>query len=148
VHDRGIVDISAKSVYSSSYLGRNAADLQSTTLFQSLDEPDQWLCYDFKNRRVMPTHYSIHGYSNHYLRSWTFEGSVDGSSWFSLDDQKGNSTTNSNHPIGTFSVVKSAECRFIRLRQTGKNACGNDYLLLYAFEIFGQLFESDESPSN
>jgi hypothetical protein len=149
VHDRGIVDISAKSVHSSSYLGRNAADLQSTTFFHSLNEQDQWLCYDFKNRRVRRTHYSIHAHSNnHYLRSWTLEGSVDGSSWFSLDEQKENSTTHSGHPIGTFSVVESAEYRFIRLRQTGKSAHGNDVLELYAFEIFGQLFESDESPSN
>jgi hypothetical protein len=94
--------------------------LQSTTYFCSLNAPDQRLCYDFKNRRVRPTHYSIHACFGHYLRSWTFEGSVDGSSWFALDEQKGNSTTNSDHPIGTFSVVDGAECRFIRIRQRGE----------------------------
>jgi hypothetical protein len=142
VHDLGIVDISAKSISGSS-VGRNVADLQTTTYFHSLDAPDQWLCFDFKNRQVRPTHYSIHAHSaNHYLRSWTLEGSVDGSSWISLADEKNNSTTNSTRPIGTFSVDKSADCRFIRLRQTGKSAYGADYLILFAFEIFGQLIES------
>jgi hypothetical protein len=142
VHDVGIVDISAKSVRSS-YFARNVADLQTTTYFSSENAPDQWLCFDFKNRQVRPTHYSIHAHSNnHYLRSWTLEGSVDGSSWISLADEKNNSTTNSTRRIGTFSVEKSAACRFIRLRQTGKSAYGNDYLILYAFEIFGELIES------
>jgi hypothetical protein len=141
VHDRGIVDISSKSRWSSC-VPKHAADLQTQTYFHSLAEPDQWLCYDFKDRRVKPTHYSIHAHSgNAYLRSWIFEGSNDGSSWTILDEQKNNSTTNSSHPIGTFSVSRSAECRFIRLRQTGKNARGSDHLILFAFEIFGQLIE-------
>jgi hypothetical protein len=148
VHDRGIVDISSKSV-DYSYVPKLAADLQSTNYFQSVNESDQWLCYDFKDRRVKPTHYSIHAHSNNwYLRSWVFEGSNDCSSWTVLDEQKNNSTTNSSHPIGTFSVLRSSECRFIRVRQTGKNAQGNDYLILFAFEIFGQLIESKRLQSN
>jgi hypothetical protein len=141
VHDFGIVDISSKSVHGS-YLASNVADLQTTTYFWSVNAPDQRLCFDFKNRRVRPTHYSIHAHSSHFfLRSWTFEGSTDGSSWISLAEEKDNATMNATRPIGTFSVRESGEFRFIRLRQTGKNTCGDDYLLLFAFEIFGQLFE-------
>jgi hypothetical protein len=47
----------------------------------------------------------------------------------------------SAHPIGIFTVSQSDKSRFIRLRQTGKNARGDDYLILYAFELFGQLIE-------
>jgi hypothetical protein len=65
---------------------------------------------------------------------------MDGSSWITLDEQKNNSTTNSAHPIGTFAVSHSEECRFVRLRQTGKNAAGKDHLTIFAFEIFGGLF--------
>jgi hypothetical protein len=140
VHDRGIVDISSSSTASSH--AKNAADLQSTSFFHSENAAGQWLCYDFKDRRVIPTHYSIHAHSsNYYLRSWVLEGSVDGSSWVCLDDQKDNSTTNSGHPIGTFAVSVRSEWRFLRLRQTGKNANRNDNLTLFAFEIFGQLIE-------
>jgi hypothetical protein len=139
VQDRGIVDISSSSIYGS-HPGKNAADLQSTSCFYSGCGAGQWLCYDFKDRWVIPTHYSIHAHSNgYYLRSWVFEGSVDGSSWVCLDEQKGNSTTNSDHPIGTFAVSDRSEWRFLRLHQTGKNAAGSDWLILFAFEIFGQL---------
>jgi hypothetical protein len=91
---------------------------------------------------VRLTHYSIHPHSsNWYLRSWIVEGSLDGSKWLVIDRRDNNNEMTSTHPIGTFTVSQSTESRFIRLRQTGKNARGNDYLTIYAFELFGQLME-------
>jgi hypothetical protein len=139
VHERGIVDISAKGTIGDAFSPKSAADLQGTNLFQSENGPDQWLCYDFKTRCVRPTHYSIHAHRGYWLRWWVLEGSADGLSWSLLDEQKDNSTTNPTHPIGTFSVSRSSEWRFIRLRQTGKNGCGDFWVLLHAFELFGEL---------
>jgi hypothetical protein len=144
VCDRGIVAISG-SIYndSASNAARNAADLTNTSnYFNSKCESNQWLCYDFKNRKVRLTHYSIHPHSSSYcLRSWIVEGSLDGSKWFVLDRRENNDEMTSSHPIGIFTVSQSDESRFIRLRQLGKNAGGNDHLTLYAFELFGQLIE-------
>jgi hypothetical protein len=47
----------------------------------------------------------------------------------------------SAHSIGIFTVSQSDESRFLRLRQIGKNAQGNDLLIPHAFELFGQLTE-------
>jgi hypothetical protein len=95
---------------------------------------------------VRPTHYSFRAhYGNYFLRSWVFEGSVDGSSWVVLDQQKDDTTTNSEHPIGTFAVSHCADCRFVRLRATGKNSAGTDSLFLQAFEIFGHLTRDSRS---
>jgi hypothetical protein len=69
------------------------------------------------------------------------EGSLDGSQWSELDRHEDDTTTNDQHRIGTFRVSDSQECRFIRIQQTGKNSGGQDYLVLYAFEIFGRLIE-------
>jgi hypothetical protein len=92
---------------------------------------------------VQLTYYSIHPQShNFYLRSWIVESSLDGSNWSVLNRRENNDEMTSAHPIGTFTVSQSNESRFIRLRQIGKNAAGNDYLILYAFELFGQLIES------
>jgi hypothetical protein len=41
----------------------------------------------------------------------------------------------------SFSVSKSADCRFIRLTQTGRRHGGGDDLSIYAFEVFGTLLE-------
>jgi hypothetical protein len=139
VHDLGIVEIEASS-RDSPLFEKYTADLRSPIYFQSNNKADQWLMYDFKNLRVKPTHYSIHAHSNnYYLRSWVLEGSLDKSEWIELDHQENNTTTSSAHPIGTFPISSSVECRYVRLRQTGKNARGTDHLILFAFEIFGQL---------
>jgi hypothetical protein len=55
VHDKGIVTITSKSVFSN-YAVRNAADLTSNSLFSSKNQPGLWVCWDFHEMRVCPTH--------------------------------------------------------------------------------------------
>jgi hypothetical protein len=138
VHDQGIVDVSASSV-NGNYPARNAVDLGQQNYFHSENQPNQWLRYDFKDRRIRLTDYSIAAHtSDWFLRSWVVEGSEDGSTWTTLDERQNNNDANSSHPIATFRVERSKELewRFIRLRQTGK--CNNyDCLILFGFEVFG-----------
>jgi hypothetical protein len=142
VSDEGIVNVSGSTTLSSSYPAKNAVDLLSTSFLHSLNEPNQWLCYHCKNRKVRLTRYSIHAdSSNHYLRSWIFEGSIDGSTWTELDRHTDDQTTNSSHPIGTFSVSNRCEFQFVRLPQPGVNPYGNHSLDLSAMEIFGDVIE-------
>jgi hypothetical protein len=141
VHDRTIVELTAKTV-DGSHPAKCAVDLKSDNYYESEDKPDQWICFNFKDRRVRPSHYSIHAHSsNWWLRSWVLEGSEDNSKWTVLDEQTGNDRTNSSHPIGTFAVSRSSPCQWIRLRQTGKNVQGSDHLILFAVELFGELIE-------
>jgi hypothetical protein len=50
---------------------------------------------------------------------------------------------NSNHQIGTFAipVYQDVDYRFIRLRQTGKNANGFHQLVITSFEPFCSMNE-------
>jgi hypothetical protein len=91
---------------------------------------------------VRLTHYSFHPHSNNaYLRSWIVEGSLDGSNWSVLDRRENNDEVSSTHPIGTFTISQSNESRFLRFHQIGTNDDGSDWLILYPFELFGQLIE-------
>jgi hypothetical protein len=86
---------------------------------------------------VRPTHYTFWAPN---LKSWVFEGSLDGSTWTEIDRQ----TDNQDFPgwnTVSFAVSKPAEFRFIRLTQTGTRHCGDDYLVLRAVEFFGTLSE-------
>jgi hypothetical protein len=141
VHERGIVNVTASSV-SGSYLAQNAVDLGQQNIFHSLNQPNQWLCYDFKDRRIELTDYSISAYTGHLLRSWVVEGSSNGSDWTILDEQRNNTRADSNHPIATISVARGKRWQFIRLRQTGKNSSNGDWLVLFGFEVFGLVHES------
>jgi hypothetical protein len=76
VHDRGIVTITSTDPWdgASWNVATNAADLTANNFFHSKNLPNQWLCYDFGDRRTNLTHYSIRsrhdGDADHYyLRS-------------------------------------------------------------------------------
>jgi uncharacterized coiled-coil protein SlyX len=141
VHDKGIVTITAKSVMSHKieHAVRNAAGLTSDSDFMSKNEPGQWICWDFHKMRVRPTHYTIRTSD---LKSWVVESSLDGEAWTEIDWKTDNEDFRAlGGNTASFAVSKSAECRFIRLTQTGKDHDRNDFLRIMAFEVFGTLLE-------
>jgi hypothetical protein len=78
------------------------------------------VCYDFKERRIMPTHYTIRtNAGDAHLASWLVETSVDGESWQQVAREKDNE----------------------RLVNISRNHYGNDCLQIAAWEIVGTLFE-------
>jgi hypothetical protein len=76
VSDEGIVNVSGSTTYGSN-VAKNAVDLLATSYFYALNEPNQWLCYDFTHRKIRPTHYSVHAHSGHWLPSWILERSIN-----------------------------------------------------------------------
>jgi hypothetical protein len=137
VHDKGIVTITSKSVLSDDprCALRNVVDLTSRLYFLSNNAPGQWICWDFHERRVRPTHYTIR---TGYLKSWVVATSLDGEAWTEID-RKTNNEDFKDSWVASFAVSNSVECRFIRLTQTGKNHGGFDYLRIQAVEFFGIL---------
>jgi hypothetical protein len=143
--DRGIVSINASSVSDPQYWPlRNVACFENQRGFYTKDEPNSWICYDFKCMRIKPTHYSLRSrrdYNGYHLRCWTLEGSQDGESWVELDRRENNATLNSQDAIATFSISQSIEVQMIRPRQLDKNSSGYHHLFVSAIEIFGVILE-------
>jgi hypothetical protein len=127
----------------SCYQPQNAADLQSDSRFFSQDATGQWFCYDFKDMRVAVTHYILRSTANSagssHLRSWVIEGSKDGSKWIEVDRRDNEGSLNGLRAIGSFEVRTVIESRFIRLRGTGPDWAGNNYVYFAAFDVFGGL---------
>jgi hypothetical protein len=138
VHDKGIVAITASSVFHDmpNCASKHVVDLTAgSEWFQSGSAPEQWICWDFRGMRIRPTHYAIW---TRRLKSWIVEGSVDGESWTEIDRQQGSRAFIGHlSTIASFPVSAPAEYRFIRL--TGH--CMNDCLSLRAVEFFGALLE-------
>jgi hypothetical protein len=111
--------MSSSTFYNSSYPAKNAVDLGHQNYFSSKNEPNQWLRYDFKTRRVNLTHNPIAAHPSCFLRSWVTEGSMDGedNSWTAIDTRLKNAEADPNQPIATLGVTESNPYRFIRLRQ-------------------------------
>jgi hypothetical protein len=166
VHDRHVVDVTCGSfeketeganphsgAYDNHYrwAAKNAADLESDSAFFSAyrkkegDIPhtrNNWLCYDFKERRIVPTHYTIRTNDDDFhLKSWLVETSADGENWREVAREENNERLNGRWFTGTFPVAGGGECRFIRLVNIGRTHYGIDQLAITAWEIFGSLIE-------
>jgi hypothetical protein len=141
VHEKGIVTITSKSVVECDHPPHvsDLADLHSNSHFTSRNEPGQWVCWDFHELRVRPTHYTIYGPN---LRSWMLESSLDGETWIEFDRKTDTDDLEfDSDRLASFACSKWTECRFIRLTQTDKNHDRNDYLMIEGFEFFGTLIE-------
>ena len=150
VHEKGVVRVSASSAWDDGegWYSRPefAADLGKGLGFRSADEEGNWICYDFKDRRVIPTSYSVRSMGDNYgehLKSWVIEVSNDGSLWTEIDRRDNNYSLTNSYATVNFKIPKvpSEMFRFFRLRQTGKNHRGSYEINITALEIFGTLFE-------
>jgi hypothetical protein len=156
VHHHHVVDVTCGSfeeetdAAGQSDDAMEAADLKAVSCFWSAcrNQEDHishtrnnWLCYDFKERRIVPTHYAIRTYNfgsgNSHLKSWLVETSADGEHWREIAREEENEQLNGPNFTGTFTIAAGEECRFIRLVNIGRNHGGNDWLVISAWEIFG-----------
>ena len=147
VHDRGVVNVTASGIYDKNY-PKNAVDLGTDSVFQSMRQNNGWICFDMGNLRVKPTSYSIrsHEYGPGYahLKSWVLQVSNDGATWQEVDRQTNNPAMNNKHVIRNFRVanVPSDGFRFVRLQQTGPNHQNDNFMIFSSFEIFGTLYDN------
>jgi hypothetical protein len=162
VHDRHVVEVTSGSFEKETQglddpdwrAAKNATDFETDSYFWSAyrdkkeDIPhtrNNWICDDFKKRRIVPTHYTIRTNDGdpgkEHLKSWLVETSADGKTWREVDHKENNKQLNGAHFTSTFPVAGGGECRFIRLVNIGRNHYGDDSLAITAWEIFGSLIE-------
>ena len=143
VHEKGVVEVTASGCCDGFFEAKYAVELGTDSFFYSNSDPNSWICYDFKGRRVAPASYSIRTGHSAFPRSWVLEVSNSGSdgSWEVVDGHKNNEDLNDKRVTRNFviSAPPRGSFRFVRLRQTGKNHGGDDCLCLTSLELFGTL---------
>jgi hypothetical protein len=145
VHDKGIVTAIASGILNNdqSYHPKFIADLETDTRFSSQPNLNSWVGYDLKERRILPTHYSMRSSNDkkgwHHPRSWVIEISANGTDWRVVDEQNNIDTLDGPRQLFQNEISGSSFTRFIRVRMTGKDSAGCDYLTFSAFEVFGLL---------
>lgn len=110
------------------------------------DVPASWFCVDFGNNRlVRPTYYTLrHGgnYRADSLRTWDFQGSLNGQSWALLSRHSNDESLNSAFALHSWPVTNQSQAyRYFRVLQTGHNSSNHNFLVLSGIEIYGELFE-------
>jgi hypothetical protein len=151
VDDHDVVEITSSKPLSDHawYAAKNVADLNQSSRFLSSfrdkaenipQERNNWICYDFKERRIVPTHYAIRP-AVPRLKSWVIEASADGIKWREIDRREITEQFANEKVTKTFPIAGRTKCRFLRLVNIGRNHGGNDALAVEAWEVFGNLFE-------
>jgi hypothetical protein len=143
VHDRHVVEVTCGSFEKETqganphsgalndnpyFAAKNAADLKTGSEFLSAyrDKKEDiahtrnnWVCCDFKERRIVPTHYTnCPNYSDSggfHVISWLVETSTDGENWQEVARDENNKQRNSAYPTGAFAVAGSGECCSVSL---------------------------------
>jgi hypothetical protein len=152
VHDKNVVIVTSSPSFSGHGrdAARNVVDLRSDEYFCSVHRckdsnipltPNNWICYDFQEMGIVPTHYAIRTGHKAFMRSWLVEVSSDGTNWPQIDRQENCAQTNAPHYVGIFSLSKCVVSRLVRLVNIGRNYRGDDELMICAFELFGSLLE-------
>ena len=142
VHKNGIVEVTASGWRDSGCKAENIVDENKALRFASRNEPNSWVCYTFKGRRVALTSYSIRADTCAFPRSWAIDVSNDGATWHRADRRNDNGDLKGEYVVHNFAVGTPPPGGFsmVRFTQTGKNHAGHDGLCLNFFEVFGTLF--------
>lgn len=107
--------------------------------------PSSWICFDFKDRRIIPTDYTIRSGpwtpNCGHPKNWVIEVSNDNNEWSIIDEQKDSDFLNGPRLAHTFKIEKQniKKIRYFRLRQTGENLAGGNVLEFESIEIYGRL---------
>lgn len=141
------IEITSSSCHlsGSKYLPKVVALFKDNSFyFISKDEQNSWLCLDFKERKIKPTHYIIKGRqseNDHQPKSWVIEVSNDNQKFEVIDEKRDNSQLNKNPFMHTFKIDKEIKesFRYIRIRQIGPSWAGHNYLVINSFELYGTL---------
>ena len=94
------------------------------TCFQSQNEPNSWICFEFKNYHLIPSNYVIRTYKNEHKahpKTWVIEGSNDKEKWIPIDEQKDWAHLNGKSRVHAFQISESNQkpFKFIKMRLTG-----------------------------
>lgn len=146
IHDNKTIEVTANG-FCGSHSPKFLVDFDGTRIFHSYRNSENWVCYDFKDKKIKISHYSIESvnwYQNeHNLRNWIIETSDNCTDWMIVDKQCNSDILNGPGRIGTFKVEHNVFSRYVRLRQTGPNWKNEDVMILKSIEFYGNLINSN-----
>lgn len=143
----GIVDITGNEAPGGSPIFTIVDFNYTNKCYDSLNQPNSYILFDFKNHSISVSAYSIKS-SNHpspdYLQTWVLEGSNNQNEWTVLDSHTNDKSLDGKCKIGVFHIQDSdkqnQKFKYIKLRMTGESIQGNNYIDILNMEFFGQYF--------
>jgi hypothetical protein len=141
VHTQGVISITASRNERNQC--HQVADHDWTDYWFSNSSANSWIQFDFRDRRISPTHYTLRsdGIGCCHLLQWSLDGSDDEKSWTNLDRQN-TQDLNGDFRVKSYSLTPSSSAfRYLRLTQTGSTSSNSHHLGLSRVEFFGKVRE-------
>jgi hypothetical protein len=141
VGDCEIVSVLASNI-NGSCIPIHIVDFESLLYCVTLNDSNSWISYDFENRRVNVSHYSVRSRSDsdcHHPRTGMVKGSMDGEHRIEFDGRPNYLDLVGVNRTGSFSTSKSEFVRLVVLRQTRQSSSGCFYLMVNAFELVREI---------
>lgn len=148
IHDNKTIEITSNMIYELNH-PKNLVDYQNDNYYYpSGNDKNAYACFDFKDKLVQITGYSIKSYdgkeNSRHIRNWSVEVSNDGERWEEIDRRQNESSLNGPNRIVSFQISPERKqfYRFIRILETviswdGRN---NRYDSVFSkVEFFGKL---------
>ena len=158
LNNKSILDyyvfISATSVFDSEYSRpTNVLNWSSIAAYHSLDEGNQSLRIDFPITDIYIEKFSIKSAINRDPLNWVFEGSTDAINFITLHQNENtslcsewgyfdpdNTTTGClGYESKEYPVTQHGFYKSLRIRQTGLDSNGQNYLVFSGLEIYGHI---------
>lgn len=143
-NDTRIINETSASVLNNCY-PKCALDFDSDQYFLSNDGSLDWLKYDFKDKKIRPTRYSIKTRNDQDYQNpvnWRIEVSNIGedSDWRIIDSRNGATSVSKRNQSDTFDIqtrlTTEENYRYIRFRSTGNTSEGCGNLVISSLEYF------------
>jgi hypothetical protein len=113
----------------------------------SANAPGQWVKFEFTRHKVIPSGYTIRSGEYWFLKSWLFEGSADGKTWFLIDRCINSDRISRPFKAFHWKCRCMQHCRFLRLTQLGQTTDHLATLCLSGFEVFGSVTEISKTQT-
>ncbi|KAK8866351.1 hypothetical protein M9Y10_009313 [Tritrichomonas musculus] len=125
----------------------HAIDFNIETRFITEDQQNSFICFDFKERKIKLSNYSVRSSigtkpKSENVQCWKIEGSNDNIKWDTLDSQTIEKSLDGKGFYNTFSANSSGFYRLIRMRQTNANTSKNNVLKIGEIEFFGEILQN------
>ncbi|OHS99969.1 hypothetical protein TRFO_33487 [Tritrichomonas foetus] len=141
-----IVDVFASGSGTNDQDISTLVDHNSDSDFWTNDVENSFFIFDFKNKRVKLTDYTIMSSRrvrcNDHPRNWVIEISNNKENWKIIDQQNNDSSLNESHVRSSFTINNGQNneyARYVRFKQLGRN-WRDKYMMQFSFiEFFGSL---------
>ena len=143
-HQKGIIEITTSSKGPRTIIEPEAIlDPTNINEWVSGNEPNSWIQFDFKDKKIKLDNYSIMTFSGQqgstHMKSWKVEASLDDIEWVVLDEVKDDDSLNSSNAVLTRPVDTTEFYRYFKITQTDKNQFGTYCMAIRRIEFFGVL---------